>query len=49
MKAVLQGAAGKKLATLVTVPMMVTMLFAPSSPVKGKRIRRTILNDKNKK
>jgi hypothetical protein len=43
MMAVLQGAAGKMLATSVTVLMMVIMLSAPSSPVKRKRVQRTLL------
>lgn len=47
MKAVLQGVAGNVVATLVTVAMMVIMLSAPSSPVKRKRIQRTLLSDRN--
>jgi hypothetical protein len=48
MKAVFQGAAGKMLATLATVLMMVIMLSAPSSPVKRKRTQRTLLSDRNR-
>jgi hypothetical protein len=47
MKAVLQGVAGNVIVTLVIVAMMVIMLSAPSSPVKRKRIQRTLLSNRN--
>jgi hypothetical protein len=47
MKGVHLGVVGKMIATPVTVAMMVTLLSAPSSPVKRRRISTALSGNRN--